>query len=157
MAGKKLGTWGRLATLGGMGNIPVAPGTAATLLAGIPAAYGLKSLPTPLGLLFLLILFALSCRACARAEEELGEKDPSRVVLDEIVGYLVTVLFLPKGFGPLLWGFAAFRLFDIWKPWPIRFLEERVSGGPGIVLDDVLAGLYAFALTTVLCFAFSHP
>jgi len=140
-----------------MGNIPVAPGTAATFLAGIPAAYALKSLPIPLGLFFLLILLALSCRACSRAEEELGEKDPGRVVLDEIVGYLVTILFLPQGFGPLLWGFAAFRLFDIWKPWPIRSMEARVSGGLGIVLDDVLAGLYAFALTTMLCFAFNRP
>lgn len=146
-----LGPWGRLATLGPVGRIPLAPGTAATLLVGIPTAYCVRLLPLALGSLLLLVFFGISCHACEKAEQELGTQDPGQVVLDEIMGYLVSVLFLPGGFGPLLGGLVAFRVFDIWKPWPIRLLEKKVRGGVGIVLDDVLAGCYALGVTAILC------
>jgi phosphatidylglycerophosphatase A len=93
--------------------------------------------------------------AATRCEKLLGRKDPGAVVVDEVAGQLITFLFVPwrLGSGAGTWmvvaGFAAFRLFDIWKPYPVRRLEG-LGGGLGIVADDMLAGFYAAALMAFL-------
>jgi len=80
---------------------------------------------------------------CERTAAALGEHDHGAIVLDEVVGYLVTVSFCSSGVPGLLVGFCAFRFFDIVKPWPIRLVDRRVGGGLGIMLDDLLAAVYA--------------
>jgi phosphatidylglycerophosphatase A len=78
------------------------------------------------------------------AVEDLADPDPSAVVWDEIVGYLATMFLAPTGWAWVVVGFALFRLFDIWKPFPIRHFERRLGGGWGVMVDDVLASIYAW-------------
>jgi phosphatidylglycerophosphatase A len=89
--------------------------------------------------------------AATRAEKLLGKKDPGAVVVDEVAGQLITFLFVPWASGrwTVVVGFLAFRLFDIWKPYPVRRLEG-LGGGLGIMADDMLAGFYAAALMSLL-------
>jgi phosphatidylglycerophosphatase A len=83
---------------------------------------------------------------CRQAEQQLAIYDHPAVVWDEIVGYLVSMFLVPVHWVWVIVGFVLFRLFDIWKPFPIRTLEHRVRGGVGTMLDDVVAGLYAWAV-----------
>ncbi len=126
----------------GSGLAPRAPGTFGTLVA-VPL-YLLLSGLSPLHY-FLVCLGAVLvgiwlCGATARA---LGVHDHPGIVWDEIAGYLLTMLAVPPGWIWVLLGFVLFRLFDIWKPWPIRRLDRSVPGGFGIMLDDVVAAVYA--------------
>jgi phosphatidylglycerophosphatase A len=129
----------------GTGLWPKAPGTWGTLLA-VPLYPLLSSLPLPAYLALLVILFALGVWACTRVGRELGVQDHGAIVWDEVVGYLVSMTALPADWPWLLAGFALFRLFDILKPWPIGWLDRRVPGGLGVMLDDLVAGLMALAL-----------
>lgn len=79
----------------------------------------------------------------AAAEKILKKKDAAEIVIDEIAGLMVTFIGLPFTLKTVIAGFIIFRTFDILKPFPIRLLEKKIAGGPGVVLDDVLAGLYA--------------
>ncbi|TCO82323.1 phosphatidylglycerophosphatase [Plasticicumulans lactativorans] len=128
----------------GSGLAPVAPGTFGTL-AGVPVYLLLAGLPLPAYLLATLLLAALGVWLTGRTARALGVHDHGGIVWDEIVGLLVTLTALPPAPWTLLAGFAAFRLFDVWKPWPIRVLDARVHGGLGIMADDLLAGVYAAA------------
>ncbi len=134
-----------LATGLGVGRSPYAPGTMGSLL-GVLLVYFL--LPQHFGLQFLLfaVVFVVALITSQWLAEAEGTKDPSVVVIDEIAGQLVTFLWIPfidlHSFKVLLAGFLMFRAFDIWKPWPIR-KAENLPGGLGIVLDDVLAGIFA--------------
>ena len=83
----------------------------------------------------------MGLQASHQAEKTLG-KDSGHIVIDEVCGYLISVLFLPKTTGYLIAAFVLFRIFDIFKPPPIRKIERSISGGAGIMLDDVLAGIY---------------
>ncbi len=130
-----------VATGFGAGFSPVVPGTAGTLVA-IPIYYFLSEIPFPLSGLTLIAFFFLSCWAAGQAEEHWGKKDDRRIVIDEIMGFLVTMLWIPKAGFAIAAGFVLFRFFDIAKPFPIRRLE-RVKAGFGVVLDDVLAGIYS--------------
>ena len=142
-----------MAMLGGIGRCPAGGGTAATLLVGIPSAWLLGLLPLSVGLFLLLLLILASCHVSEQTERALQTHDPKEVVIDELVGYLVTMIGLPTSVKSLLLGVVAFRLFDIWKPWPINILDQRVKGGLGIVLDDVAAGIFAHATVwTILLF-----
>ena len=89
-------------------------------------------------------LFLIGIWLCGVTAREMGLHDPGGIVWDEWVGLLVTLWLLPDGWIWLLVGFGLFRLFDILKPWPIGWLDRRVSGGMGIMLDDLLAGIYGF-------------
>ncbi|HAD30758.1 MAG TPA: phosphatidylglycerophosphatase A, partial [Methylophaga sp.] len=80
---------------------------------------------------------------CQQAVNWLEKDDPSAVVWDEIVGYLVTMIAAPAGWQWMLLGFVLFRFFDIWKPWPISWADRKLHGGFGIMLDDVIAGVLA--------------
>jgi len=141
----------------GSGFSPVAPGTAGTALAVL--------LYLPLGLfcasrgmagwaLYALVTLAVALVgtwAADRAEPIFGKKDAGQVVVDEIAGYLVTMFALPATWPWALAGFAAFRLFDIWKPWPIDHLQ-RLKGGLGVMIDDLLAGVYGCVLLHVIAY-----
>jgi phosphatidylglycerophosphatase A len=131
-----------LATWWGVGYCPVAPGTLGTL-AAIPLFFVLSLLPLWLYLSCLLVLALLACWAAGRAETIFGQSDPGAVVIDEVVGFLAVMIALPLKWPYLLAGFCLFRIFDVIKPPPIRFVERTVQGGYGVVLDDVLAALYA--------------
>lgn len=126
----------------GSGASPWAPGTCGTVLA-IPLWWGLAQLPLWGYLVMLVVTFAIGCWLCHRTSKDLGVHDHSGIVWDEFVGYWVTMLAMPVTLGWALAGFAMFRLFDIWKPWPIRWVDRRVQGGFGIMLDDLVAGIVA--------------
>jgi phosphatidylglycerophosphatase A len=135
-----------LARLGWAGKAPFAKGTVATATVGIPVAWLLGWCARPLAMAIVGLLFFVGCYVAGKAAEQLQREDPGEVVIDELVGYLVTMVGFPHGSRALLVGFAAFRLFDIWKPWPVRCFDEQVPGGLGIVMDDVAAGCYAHAV-----------
>lgn len=142
-----------IATGAGSGYVPVAPGTAGALVGLILYGFGLRGLDAPLYLLTLVAAIALAIWSSAGAIAAFGQKDPRQVTIDEVVGMFTTLAFLPRtailAAGPyhvesgLLVGFVLFRLFDILKPFPIRWIERSAPGGFGVVLDDVAAGLYA--------------
>jgi phosphatidylglycerophosphatase A len=126
----------------GVGYSPVAPGTLGTLIA-IPVYYFLSEIPSPLYEITLIGFFFLSVWVSENAERLFGKKDDQRIVIDEIIGFLITMLWVPKTIRFVIIGFFLFRFFDILKPFPIRRLEKRFKGGFGVVLDDVAAGVYA--------------
>ncbi|MEE9280727.1 MAG: phosphatidylglycerophosphatase A [Myxococcota bacterium] len=129
------------ATGGGAGYLPLAKGTAGSVVGlGLYAA----AAPLPTGL-FLLLATGVAASAvwiAGRAEQLLGRKDDSRIVIDEVAGMLVSLALLPARIDVAVVAFVLFRLFDIWKPPPAR-RAERLGGGVGVVMDDVVAGLYA--------------
>ncbi|MCX7089714.1 MAG: phosphatidylglycerophosphatase A [Methylococcales bacterium] len=126
----------------GSGLAKKAPGTFGTLSA-IPLYLLLTYVSQPLywGLTVLVSLFGIWL--CGVAAEKLGEHDFGGIVWDEIAGLLITLAFVPFSWQALLAGFVLFRLFDIVKPWPIRWIDQKVAGGFGIMLDDIIAGLFA--------------
>ena len=125
------------------GYLPVAPGTWATVLVGVPLCIGLKCLGEIHYLIGFVAILALSVFSSDFVEKELEDKDPSFVVIDEVAGFLTTMILVPVSVTNVLCACAFFRLFDIVKPYPIRVIERRFPGGWGITFDDVLAGLYA--------------
>jgi phosphatidylglycerophosphatase A len=129
----------------GSGLSPWAPGTAGTL-AAIPLYLVLAGLPLPWYLAAVVLAALVGVWACGATARDLGRGDPGAIVWDEVVGFLVTMTAAPPGLAWIILGFALFRLFDIWKPWPIRALDARVHGGLGIMLDDLAAGLLAWAV-----------
>jgi len=129
----------------GSGLFPWAPGTLGTT-AAIPLYLLLQPLPLIWYLLVLGGLFAVGLWACGKTERELNAHDPSSIVMDEFLGFLLTMTAAPPGWIWVLLGFVLFRFFDILKPWPIRELDLRVHGGLGIILDDLLAGAMAWAI-----------
>lgn len=138
----------------GSGAVPKAPGTAGTL-AAIPFYLLLRSLDPSLYLLLTAALFLFGIWLCHRVSRDLGVHDHGGIVWDEWVGLFVTLWLAPHGWGWVLTGFLLFRLFDIWKPWPIGWLDRRVGGGLGIMLDDLVAGLYGFALLQLGAYFYS--
>ena len=131
-----------IATGFGVGYSPVAPGTLGTLVA-IPIYYFLSEIPSPLYEITLISFIFLSVWISEKAEIFFGKKDDQRIVIDEIIGFLITMLWVPKTVPLIIIGFFLFRFFDILKPFPIRRLEKGLKGGYGVVLDDVVAGVYA--------------
>jgi len=127
-----------VATFLGVGYSPVAPGTAGTL-AALPLYLLLRKLSLPRYILGIIVLTGLGISAASRVESLWG-KDPGRVVIDEVVGFLVTLVSRPRGLRDVLLGFVLFRFFDVVKPPPARNLEA-LPGGFGIMADDVAAGL----------------
>ena len=126
----------------GIGFVPFAPGTAGTL-AGIPLFFILSSFSW-YGYLFLLACFTGAAVYLAGAAEVLfGKKDPPCIVIDEIAGFLWTMLWVSSTLVHVLLGFILFRAFDIIKPFPVRSFQDKLPGGYGIVGDDVMAGIYS--------------
>jgi phosphatidylglycerophosphatase A len=137
----------------GLGLIPVAQGSFGAL-AGIPLAIGLARLVPLAGAYLLFFFILLAIWAAGKSAGALGTGDPAEVVIDETAGQLLTLFLLPATGFNLCLGFILFRLFDILKPYPIRRLEE-IGGGSGIVLDDLLAGVYGNVCLRLLSFIFS--
>jgi phosphatidylglycerophosphatase A len=129
----------------GSGCAPKMPGTVGTL-AAVPCFLLLSLLPLPAYLILLLLAFMAGIWVCQKTSRALGVHDHGGIVWDEFVGFWLTMVAVPVSWQSVLAGFLLFRLFDIWKPWPIRWLDRSVSGGFGIMIDDVLAGLYALTL-----------
>lgn len=138
-----------LASNAGLGYAPVASGTFGSLL-GIPFFYYLSSFGWPLQLLTFLAVLFLSFWVSDEAGKIYGEADDGRIVIDELVGYLATILFLPFCWSTALLGFFWFRLFDILKPWPADWFDREMKNGVGVTLDDLVAGIYA-AIALRLC------
>ena len=122
------------------GKSPIAPGTAGTLV-GVLLYLGMRDLsPVPYGMLCVLFCF-LGTFLAGRAEEMLDSKDNPSIVIDEIAGYLIAMFMVPPSWGAVAAAFIVFRFFDIVKPWPLHRLQD-LSGGPGVMLDDIGAGIY---------------
>jgi phosphatidylglycerophosphatase A len=138
-----------LASNGGLGYVPWASGTFGTL-AGILVFYLLAPLPPALYLATWTALLFLSFWVADAAGRIYGVADDGRIVIDELVGYLVTVALLPFSWQTALLGFGLFRLFDIVKLPPARFFDRQWKNGVGVVLDDVIAGLYGAVVLRLL-------
>ena len=140
----------RLATIFGLGKSPVAPGTVATLFAGVPFFLIVGRLSWQIQAALAFALFLAGAYVSRETERELARQDPREVVIDELCGYLIAMVGHPPGFLSITTGFLLFRAFDIWKPWPIRSIDRDLTGGIGIMLDDVVAGIFANILGLVI-------
>jgi phosphatidylglycerophosphatase A len=141
----------------GSGLSPRAPGTFGTL-AAIPLYVLIFHLSLPLQLFIVFISFCIGIYLCQATAEAFGVHDHPAIVWDEFVGFWLTMLVLPffnlsLSFLYIVIGFCLFRFFDIAKPWPIGFIDSKVSGGLGIMLDDVLAGIYAAIVFIIVLLA----
>lgn len=135
-----------IATALGAGYSPIAPGTCGTIVA-IPIAVLLANWSMAPYLLVVAAITAVAIVAASGADRAWGTHDSGRIVIDEVAGYLVTMAVAPRNaLAPLLVGFVVFRAFDIIKPPPVRWLDENLPGGVGVVLDDVAAGVMGAAV-----------
>ncbi|OGP90480.1 MAG: hypothetical protein A2031_00210 [Deltaproteobacteria bacterium RBG_19FT_COMBO_43_11] len=139
-----------LATGFGAGLVPLAPGTAGTLV-GVLICLIFSPLHWLLRLLIVIFLLGLAIYIAERAEQFYGKKDDHRIVIDEIAGFQVAMLPVAITGLHLLVGFVLFRIFDIWKPFPLRNFQQFI-GGLGVVADDIGAGVYAGAVMLLLVF-----
>ena len=135
-----------IATVFGIGNIPLIPGTVGSAV-GLGLAWVVALDPASY-LIATVAVITLGFLSCGRAAKALGKKDPGEIIIDEVAGMMVTVLFLPATWFVYLAGFILFRLWDIAKPTPIRQLE-RLPGSAGIMLDDIAAGIAANLLLRI--------
>lgn len=133
----------------GSGLAPKAPGTFGTL-AAVPLYLLLAQLPLPIYLLVLVLAFGLGIWLCDKTARDLGVHDHGGIVWDEFVGFWLTMVAAPAGWLWILLGFLLFRLFDILKPFPINWFDRRIKGGMGIMLDDALAGSFAWLVLQLL-------
>ncbi|SMN12008.1 Phosphatidylglycerophosphatase A [uncultured Candidatus Thioglobus sp.] len=135
----------------GAGCLPKCPGTFGTLV-GIPLYVLLVYLPWYIYLIIVIVFFLLGVWLCDVTDKHLGTHDHSGIVWDEIVGFLIAMFLVPFDWRFLLLGFILFRLFDIFKPYPIAWLDRTIEGGLGIMLDDVLAGIYALVMIQIIIY-----
>ena len=136
----------------GTGRLPKAPGTFGTLC-GVALYLPLSVLSLPLYLVVTGLVIIAGISICGYAARQLGEHDHPSIVWDEIAGFLVSMIAAPQGIGWIVLGFCLFRLFDILKPGPIRWLDRQLTGGLGIMLDDVAAGLAACLCLQVIAYS----
>lgn len=132
-----------IATVGGVGHVPFAPGTVASALTALALAVLSPSRSVLVVVVVAVVL--IGTWASQDAERSLGGKDPGAIVIDEVAGMALSVLALPLTPGVLVAGFVLFRVFDIGKPYPANALQ-RLPGGVGVMIDDLVAGLYALLL-----------
>lgn len=129
----------------GSGAAPKAPGTLGTV-AAIPVYLLLAQLPMWGYLATIVIAFAVGVYLCEQTSKDMGVHDHGGIVWDEFVGFWIAMIALPFHWAWILAGFILFRFFDIIKPFPIGWFDKRVHGGLGIMIDDVIAGIFAFAI-----------
>ncbi|VAW58077.1 Phosphatidylglycerophosphatase A [hydrothermal vent metagenome] len=137
----------------GSGLAPVAPGTLGTL-AAIPVYVLLVQFELWVFLIITLFITVAGIYLCGYTSKALGVHDHSGIVIDEIAGYLITMIAVPFHWKWVIAGFVLFRFFDILKPWPISWLDRKVSGGFGIMIDDVLAGVFSLICLHLLVYFF---
>jgi len=136
----------------GSGLMPKAPGTFGTL-AAIPLYFFISHLNLTGYLAITFVVSVVGIYLCAYTSKALGVHDHSGIVIDEIAGYFITMIAVPFDWLWVVAGFVLFRFFDVLKPWPISWIDKHVHGGFGIMLDDVLAGFFAFiCLHTIIYF-----
>ena len=129
----------------GTGLSPVAPGTVGSLL-GVALFWFMAPLgPAKYAAIFVVLALA-GIFICGQTARDFGEIDPGFIVYDEIVGFLVAMYLMPRGWQWILAGFVIYRIFDIWKPFPIHLVEEKLGLGSGIMADDIIAGLYTLVI-----------
>jgi phosphatidylglycerophosphatase A len=138
-----------IATGFGVGLSPWAPGTVASLVALPVWWYGLSELPWPVALVVLAALCALATWCVAVTCRVASVGDDGAIVVDEWLGMWLTLLVCPRDLIAMTAAFVLFRLFDIFKPWPVSWADREVGGGLGVMLDDVLAGMLAALVLTV--------
>jgi len=126
----------------GSGLSPKAPGTMGTI-AAIPVFLLMANFPTINYLAVLGVMTMFGIYICGKAASDAGVHDHGAIVWDEIVGYVITMILVPATVTNVLVGFVLFRIFDIFKPWPISWLDKNCHGGIGIMADDILAGVFA--------------
>ncbi|MCX8683873.1 phosphatidylglycerophosphatase A [Gilliamella sp. B2889] len=136
----------------GSGLSPIMPGTMGSLMA-IPLWLLFLGLQPALYWVFILVTFVFGCYICQKTSDDTHTHDSGHIVWDEFVGMWITLYFIPQF--SILWvtiAFVAFRLFDMAKPWPIRWFDKRVPGGFGIMVDDVIAAIFSSLSVYVLIF-----
>ncbi len=131
-----------IATFFGSGLSPKAPGTMGTL-ATVPLVYLLSFLGPYFYMGFTVALFPIGLWAAEMYEQTKAQHDSREIVIDEVLGFLITMTWLPMTWQSMLFGFVLFRMLDIFKPFPIGFIDKKVQGGLGVIADDVVAGLIA--------------
>jgi len=144
---------GWIATAFGAGLAPKAPGTAGSLVALLPWWFLLRGMSPGIYLAVLAAGFLLGVWACGVCDRRLGMHDQGALVWDEVVGMWITLFAVPPQWWWMVVGFALFRLFDIWKPWPVSWADRGVHGGLGVMLDDVVAGVYALVVLQLIALA----
>lgn len=138
----------------GSGQLNYAPGTFATLLVGVPLYWFMHTIPNFYYIVILSVAIIVGIEVCSLAEATLNQPDDSSIVWDEICGYLLTMFNAPHGLVWILAGFLLFRLFDIWKIWPINYIDRTIKGGIGIMLDDIFAAIYAGLSLQLIAYLF---
>jgi phosphatidylglycerophosphatase A len=136
-----------IATLGFVGYLPVAPGTWGSLVSAVFVAFLDPS--SAVQAILIVTGFVIGTISSTVAERVIGQTDSGHIVIDEFIGFLVSVVYLPQTYGYLIAAFFLFRFFDILKPFPIRQAERSLKGGFGIMTDDVLAGIYTNAILQI--------
>ena len=134
-----------------IGNLPFAPGTFGSIL-GLPLCFLLAGMSLPLGIICTIFFICLAVWVAHAASKLLMKTDPGCIVIDEIAGMVVTLVGLPFTMTTVLLGFICFRILDILKPFPIRILERKLTGGAGIVMDDVAAGIIANFILRIITY-----
>lgn len=133
----------------GSGLSPFAPGTVGTLMA-VLLYIPLSTLPLWGYVAVIVTGSIIGIYLCEKTSNKLGGHDHPAIVWDEFLGYWITMLFAPSGWLWVVVGFILFRIFDIWKPWPISVIDLKVKGGFGIMLDDLVAGAYALVILQLI-------
>ena len=129
----------------GTGLVPFAPGTAGSLV-GVALFRAMATLPRRYYVGITAVLGVAGIFICEQTANDVGMHDPGAIVWGEIVGYLVAMYRLPRDWGWVAAGFVVYRLFDIWKPYPIGLIEEGFGVGTSIMADDIVAGIYAWCI-----------
>ena len=137
----------------GVGTIGIAPGTFGTVVA-IPIYLLMQDLAPVFYITGVAVLFLAGIWICEVTSRDLGVDDHPGIVIDEITGFLLAMTASPSGWLWIVCGFLLFRLFDIWKPWPIGMIDRRVRGGMGIMADDIVAGIFTFLVLQIMIYAF---
>jgi len=137
-----------------IGNISFAPGTFGSIL-GLPLCFLLSKIDLLVAVLLTVIFVFFAIWIAQGAEKIVNKEDPGCIVIDEIAGILVTFTGLPFNIISIAFGFLIFRALDIWKPYPIRYMERNLSGGTGIVMDDVAAGICSNLLLRGIFFLYN--
>jgi phosphatidylglycerophosphatase A len=135
----------------GSGLSPKMPGTMGTVI-GVGLYLLLPSVNWLTYLAFIISAFIIGIFLCDYTAKTLNVHDHPGIVWDEIVGYFITMFMVPKEWMWILAGFVLFRLFDIWKPWPISIADKRLKGGFGIMFDDIIAGIFALIIIQIILY-----
>jgi len=138
-----------IATFFGVGRAPKAPGTWGTL-ATLPLAFALNWAGPFYIMGFILLFLPISVWASDVHAKTLGLDDPGEIVIDEVLGFLITMTWLPMTWQAFLLGFLLFRVLDIFKPFPIGYLDKKIPGGLGVMADDIAAGIIANVILQIL-------